>query len=144
MIKKIRFEISEINILIDSYSPLIKLCEIQEPDLIYLSAVATMLHSFYNGIENIFMIVSKHIDENLPKTYNWHKDLLYKMGIDNNKRNAVLKRDTIQKLEEYLMFRHYFRHSYSFHLNWNKMKHLVFELNDIWFKVKTDLNEFLE
>lgn len=47
MIKKIRFEISEINILIDSYSPLIKLCEIQEPDLIYLSAVATILHSFF-------------------------------------------------------------------------------------------------
>jgi len=66
------------------------------------------------------------------------------MGIDINKRNVVLKRDPIQKLEEYLIFRHYFRHSYSFHLNWNKMKHLVFELKDIWFKVKTDLNEFLE
>lgn len=46
LIIKIEFELSEIEILIECYSEIIKLCENQTPDFIQISAIATFLHSF--------------------------------------------------------------------------------------------------
>ena len=44
--EKTIFEISEIDTLISEYKTLVDFCKINEPDLIYLSALAAMLHSF--------------------------------------------------------------------------------------------------
>jgi len=140
--EKIEFEINEIETLIKSYSSLVELCKNQEPDLIYLSALATMLHSFYNGLENIFLSISKTIDKQIPQASNWHKILLYKMGEKTENKNPVLSEETIEKLEEYLSFRHFFRHSYSYHLSWNKLKPLVSELSELWLKIKEEIIKF--
>ena len=51
---KIRHEIDQIDGLIESFQPLLEIARTKEPDLVELSALATVLHSFYNGIENIF------------------------------------------------------------------------------------------
>jgi len=140
--EKIEFEINEIETLIKSYSSLVELCKNQEPDLIYLSALATMLHSFYNGLENIFLSISKTIDKQIPQASNWHKILLYKMGEKTENKNPVLSEETIEKLEEYLSFRHFFRHSYSYHLSWNKLKPLVSELSELLLKIKEEIIKF--
>ena len=76
LIKKITFEISEIDNELSSYDSLINLCKVKEPDLIEKTAIASILHSFYTGIEKIFVAIAKEIDQNIPSDKNWHNKLL--------------------------------------------------------------------
>ena len=43
---------------------------------IELSALAAMLHSFYNGIENILKRIALELDDPMPGGESWHKELL--------------------------------------------------------------------
>jgi len=38
------------------------------------------LHSFYNGLENIFKLIAKKIDEQNPTSERWHIELLDQMA----------------------------------------------------------------
>jgi hypothetical protein len=62
------------------------------------------------------------------------------MRIDKEIFNIELQ----QPLEEYLKFRHFVRHSYGFQLDWERMEDLVMGINNIWDKVKNDINAFIE
>jgi hypothetical protein len=52
------------------------LCKIRVPDIIEKSAMALLLQSFYNGIENILIIIVKYFDGKLPNSSKRHKELL--------------------------------------------------------------------
>jgi hypothetical protein len=52
--------------------------KLKNPDFIEMSAVALVLHSFYNGIENVLILIFKNYDEELPKGIKWHIELLDK------------------------------------------------------------------
>jgi len=71
---KILFEISEIDELLEKASILSQKCKIQEPDFIELSAVGSTIHSFYNGLENIFLLIQKHIDKEISSSERWHSE----------------------------------------------------------------------
>lgn len=141
---KIRHEIAQIDELLSSFSPLLKIAVSRTPDLTETTALATVLHSFYNGIENIFTIVSKEIDQDQPSGTNWHRDLIDQMTRGNQARSAILSSSVREVLVEYLSFRHFFRHSYSFHLEWDQMKWLVMNLRSNWEKIKSDLDRLEE
>lgn len=47
-----------------------------EKSIIELSAIATFLHSIYNGIENILKQLLRSKNVKIPKSEIWHKDLL--------------------------------------------------------------------
>ena len=143
-IEKIQFEIEEINRLLQSYAFLINHCMNKTPDLLELAAIATILHSFYNGIEKVFVLIAKEIDQDLPKEYDWHKKLLIQMSKLNNKRNSVISQEMLNTLNEYLAFRHFFRHSYSFHLSWNKIEDMATRINLVWRDLKLELDKFLK
>ena len=53
-ISQIIFEIKQIDELFTSFSELLEKSKVEEPTLIELTAIGSILHSFYNGIENIF------------------------------------------------------------------------------------------
>ncbi len=73
----IEFEIGEIESLFQLYQKeLFDLDLEQTPDLLELTAFASVLHSFYNGIENILLGIAKNIDKKSPSDLNWHKILL--------------------------------------------------------------------
>ncbi|MDR1290204.1 MAG: hypothetical protein LBK06_03290, partial [Planctomycetaceae bacterium] len=74
--QKILFEISQIDEVIKSTKPLRDLCKIKAPDVVEKSAVALLLQSFYNGVENVLIIIVKYFDEKLPSGNKWHKELL--------------------------------------------------------------------
>lgn len=61
-VKEIDNEIVLLRELILSHRPLIEKLKESVPDQIDLSAAAAMLHSFYNGIENIFKRIAKRIE----------------------------------------------------------------------------------
>ena len=73
--QKILFEIEQIDQLINDSNPLFELCRIREPDFVERCGTALILHSFYNGIENIMSLIIKNKDDALPDGTKWHKDL---------------------------------------------------------------------
>ena len=55
VISQVEFEIGQIDQLFESYAGLLEQVQKNIPDLVEVTAVASVLHSFYNGLENIFL-----------------------------------------------------------------------------------------
>jgi len=140
---KIIYEISEIDELLSKSSVLLKKCMIQEPDYIELSAVGSTIHSFYNGLENIFLVIQKNIDKKISSKERWHSELLLSMFEENENRKAVLSPNLKDSLTDYMGFRHFFRHAYGYHLRWDLAKPLFENMQEIWNNVKNDILKFL-
>ena len=140
---KIGHEISRIGQLLSDAKPLINLCNAKEPDFIEITAMAHILHSFYNGVESVIVLIFKNIDEKLPNDYKWHKTL-FNMAFGQNTKEVRIFQDNIRELlEYYLSFRHFIRHSYSSELRWNDMKLLVENIEEIWKTIKSDFEIFI-
>jgi hypothetical protein len=135
-------EIKNVDEMFSKYELLFTLAKQKEPDSVELLALASLVHSFYNGLENIFQIISKRIDSYMPSSSNWHTDLLTRMGIATEMRSAVLHESTLSSLHEYLGFRHFFRHSYTYTIEWVKLQPLVENNHNTWSTVKVDLELF--
>lgn len=70
---------AQIDERLSSYSPLLKIALSRRPDLTETTALATVLHSFYNGTENILGTAAKEIDQFHPSGTNWMR---IKSGLD--------------------------------------------------------------
>ena len=140
--KKIAFEISEIDTLLGHASVLLQKCRVKEPDFIELSAVGSTLHSFYNGLENIFQLIRKEIDRTSATGGWWHSELLDAMFRTTESRPAVLDEWLREPLSDYMEFRHFFRHAYGYHLRWDLAKPLFENLPTAWNAVKTCVQRF--
>jgi hypothetical protein len=140
---QIKQELAHLRHLIEQYRPLIDKVKIQEPEPIELMALASILHSFYMGFENIFKRIAIEIDGGFSKTDSWHIDLLESMIEPSDKRSAILTPEVKRKLRFYLGFRHIFRSHYSYELNWSKMKNLVWESEEILNRVENELIDFM-
>ena len=143
ILQDITDSIEDIAELLESYKTLFISVEQKHPDNIELAALATVLHSFYNGIEGIFLIIAKRIDETLPIDFSWHQALLLRVTEETDNRTPVISAQTADLLAPYLKFRHFFRHSYAFLLDWQRMKPLVYELRSVWAAVKNEMESFI-
>ena len=65
-ISQIEFEIGQIDRLFEAYADLLERIHENKPDLVEITALASVLHSFYNGLENIFLSIAKGIDMDVP------------------------------------------------------------------------------
>ena len=136
--------VEDINDLLISYEPLFIRIKQSEPDNIELAALGTVLHSFYNGIEGIFLLVSKQIDSETPSDPAWHQTLLSQMTKANDRRICLISPDTASILAPYLKFRHFFRHAYAFMLDWRRLEPLADDLDSVWKTVKGDIKIFCD
>jgi hypothetical protein len=143
VVANVTFEIEEMDRLLKNYDELLRRDQETTPTLIEVTAIGAVLHSFYNGLENIFTVIAKNIDGNMPTQVQWHRDLLNQMSQKTAQRNAVLSVDLAERLTDYLSFRHFFRHSYSTVLEWDELKELVTDLLDVWQKTKSEVQIFL-
>ena len=141
--EQIKFKISDIDKLFSEYDLIFKKIEVQVPDLFDMTILGSVLHSFYNGLENIFEIIAKNIDGNVPNGNKSHQELLHQMASENSKRNEILSEELYLKLREYATFRHFYRHAYSFQLNWEKMNPLIGNIHIVWKEVKINLENFI-
>jgi hypothetical protein len=144
VISQVEFEIGQLEQLFASYANLIERANKTDLDLIEVTALASVLHSFYNGLENIFLSIAKGIDNDVPTGAQSHRDLLTRMTQSTSGRVPVLTIETAHQLADYLGFRHFFRHSYSFFLDWHEMEKLVVSLPEVWSQTKADLQLFLK
>ena len=143
IIEKIEFEFEEIESLFELYKEELSNLE-QKPSLFELTALGGILHSFYNGIEKILLIIAKGIDKKIPTDPKWHRSLLIQLAKKNKYRCSVLSGEVKELLLDYLGFRHFYRHSYSFHLEWEEMEELVRSLHDMWAKFKSEILLFIK
>jgi hypothetical protein len=141
---KIEFEISQIDKLLDETMPLLKLAQNKTPDMIETAALGLFLHSFYNGIENIIKSVIKQNYDKLPAGNKWHKELLDLCFIKNIDQNALFSEKLKSVLDDYLSFRHFIRNTYNFKIKWERMEHLILDIDKNWNDIKTEINNYLE
>jgi hypothetical protein len=142
-VSHVRFELAQIEQLLDIYPDLFTRVQQRPPDLVEITAVASVLHSFYNGLENIFLAIAKGCDHQVPTGAQWHRDLLVQMMQRTEHRSRVLSAALAQKLRNYLGFRHVYRHSYAFFLEWTELQELVTALPALWMQLKAELALFL-
>jgi hypothetical protein len=84
------------------------------------AAVGYYLHSFYNGCENIFRSIAAFFENELDSD-KWHADLLRRMTLDiEGYRPSVIDQDLYLLLQDFKGFRHVFRHTYAFELDWER------------------------
>ena len=139
----IQRELDELDKMMCRYAEAIRLGSAIEPELLQVTALGSVLHSFYSGIERIFAEVAKRIDRSLPQGDRWHTELLIQIARPTASRPAVISDATQRLLRRYLAFRHYYRHSYSHLLAWSRLQELIADLTDVWQNVRTDLYRFL-
>ena len=85
-----------------------------------LAGVATLLHNFYNGVENILKKVLFSHRISIPEGGSWHRDLLERAAMDK-----IISDGCKDHLLKYLAFRHFFSHAYALDLQPDKMEPLV-------------------
>ena len=66
------------------------------------------------------------------------------MAESASNRGPALTSETVYRLADYLGFRHFYRHSYSFHLEWEELEKLVTPLAEVWKQTKGELQSFLD
>ena len=136
-------EREQLHRLLETYRSLLEKCAGNPPSDLELSALAAMLHSFYNGIENIFKRIGEELDGHSPRSEFWHRQLLDSMSEPGKVRPAVISKGLVECLDSYLDFRHFFRHAYIFTLRWDRMKGLVLGCEDTLRRLEAELDSFL-
>ena len=136
----IAFEIDEINHLFELYNDLLQVNS--SPVLLEITSMASVLHSFYTGIEKIFLIIAKQVDQNTPSGKNWHTELLNQMMLENEFRAPVISGDLRDHLASYMQFRHFYRHAYSNYLAWEEMKDLWVNIISVWAVIQREIEKW--
>jgi hypothetical protein len=115
---------------------------VAEPNRTEVLALASILHSFYTGIENIFNRIAEEIDGSTPTGPRYHADLLEQMARPSPQRPAVISCELHVILGDYMGFRHMFRHAYSFHVKWDRMSSLVLHMEETLDRLDSELQDF--
>jgi hypothetical protein len=114
----------------------------QDSDLCIDSA-SLSLHDAYSEFERLFRQIAAIVDGKMPSDVEWQKGLLEQMGLDLPKtRPPVLSPDSIQRLNEYLRFRHIVRNVYTFSFDPERIGRLVKELETLFAQVRDELLAF--
>ncbi|MBS3780284.1 MAG: antitoxin [Desulfovermiculus sp.] len=142
----IREEISKLNIVVEEFRPLMPQLAYRDEQVSSYDKIVVgyLLHSFYNGCENIFRTVARFF-ENEVEPGSWHRDLLRRMKLEVPEYRPRLISDQLYRLlDDFRGFRHRFRHSYSFELDWEREKVVAGKLEDAFKLLQEDVNSFLE
>lgn len=105
--------------------------------------VGYLLHSFYNGCENIFRTIAAFFENDI-QTGAWHRDLLRRMKLEIPEYRPRLISDNLYSiLDDFRAFRHRFRHSYSFELDWEREKVVARRLEPALQMLQEEISAFL-
>lgn len=106
-------------------------------------AAASLLQSFYNGVENILDALAEGVDGQKPTGSDRHKQLLARMSQATPSRPAVVSAELRAGLGEYLEFRNAYRYGHHFRLDWPLMAALVAQAPATLARLEADLDHFV-
>jgi len=116
-----------------------------KPNFIETRAAGSIIHDFYCGVEKIFKRIAIYINHELPKGDDWHTELLLQTARPAETiKTAVISQELLEKLKEYLRFRHLFRNIYGFELSWERFKNLSLSAQAVLSELKDNLNGFID
>ena len=110
-----------------------------------VDAAALRLHSFYTGVEQMLLLVSRVVNGGTPaQGEGWQRRLLERMAMATDTRPAVLNEATQVELQEYLRFRHLVRNLYLYadELRAEPIQRLIEQLQHTWPKLDADITGF--
>jgi len=140
--EEIKFEIENLDRLNDEMKQLLKRAG-DNPTFVEVRAAGSILHDFYSGMEKILERIALSVDKSLPTGEEWHSELLSQMAKPvEGVREEILTDELLQKLKEYLRFRHLFRHIYGFELKWERFKYLCVTMSDVLEGIKESIRNF--
>ena len=115
-------ELDKIEKIVNEYRAIEPKIDLPPKEVSYYDrgAIGYLLHNFYNGCENMFRSIAMFFENDLgPRT--WHKDLLKRMRIEvKGYRPNVIDNELFLLLDDFRAFRHKFRHTYAFELDWER------------------------
>ncbi len=92
-----------------------------DPGVRVRTLVGAFMHPFYNGVESIPKRLCFYYNVPLPEGGRFHIDLLGLFGPDSARQlPLVLDTALYNDLEPFRQFRHVFRTSYGFQLDWTR------------------------
>jgi len=111
----------------------------------YLDAAALNLHAFYSGIERLFELVARRIDDTMPIGANWHAELLAQMAAPvTGVRSPVISAALLAQLDRYRGFRHVVRNAYTYSLDIDQVALLVRQLPATLRLIEAELGAFAD
>ena len=113
-------ELENIEHIISELPPLDSLSNLSTLEL---AGVAALIHNFYNGIENIIKQAVLFRQQEIPQGSSWHRDLV-NIAVDSK----IITDSTATLLRQYLAFRHFFSHGYSFDIDPQRIRPLLAEI----------------
>lgn len=133
---KINFEISQIEKELEVINKLVK----TDLNDVEIRAAASSLHSVYNGIEKILVLLFKYQNIHIKSNEKWHAELLHK-----STEHHFISNDLEIKLREIMGFRHFYRHSYGFMLDIELLLPLIATIGKTFAQFKANLlKDFVE
>ncbi len=116
-----------------------------EPTFVEIRAAGSIVHDFYSGVERIFERIAVTLGPGLPVAGpGWHTVLLQSMETPaQGIRPAVIDHDLARQLLDYLRFRHLFRHSYGYELQWEKLRPLIEGLEGTLVMLREQIEQFI-
>lgn len=130
-IKKIDAEIENVErviVVLNKYKGRKKLSELE------LAGIATYIHNFYNGTENILKHILLNKKIKIEDSPSWHRELLIQ-----SLKNKIINDKLNDSLLKFLSFRHFFIHSYSFILDPKELRSLLDIIFDTWNEFKIQI-----
>jgi len=111
-----------------------------------VNSLGKNLHDFYDAIQVlIFERIADETGEGRPRAEQYHKVLLKNMSLEiEGIRPPVISKTTYRKLEEYLRFRHLFRHTYGYRLEESRFIHLAEAAKEVFSKFRKDIVRFCQ
>lgn len=141
--RELELELAELSDLLTTAAELPTADRSARPTRVEVMAAGAVLHSFYNGAENLLKRIHVATEGSPPTGERWHTNLLDRAAHDTAHRPRVLTDALIARLDAYLRFRHAFRHLYAQHLEWGRMVDLLRDLPSVVEALRAEVSDFL-
>lgn len=110
---------------------------ISKLSVLELAGTASLLSSFYHGVENILKQALLASGVALPTGGAWHRDLLQAACAQ-----GIVSTGTRDRLAPYMAFRHFFTHSYGFELEPERMRPLLDAVRPVHIRFAAEARQF--
>ncbi|MFO7876697.1 MAG: antitoxin [Desulfovermiculus sp.] len=138
-------ELSKMHKVVEEFQPFVSKLDMSSEQVSSYDTmvIGYLLHSFYNGCENIFQSIARFF-ENEVEPGAWHRDILRRMKLEVPEyRPRVISHELYLLLDDFRGFRHRFRHSYSFELDWEREKVVAKKLEPTFALLQDQISLFL-
>jgi hypothetical protein len=110
---------------------------------LFADSAALNLHDCYSGLERLCEQIASTVDQSVPSSRDWHRDLLRQMTVElPGVRPPVLSVESVTALDEYRRFRHVVRNVYAFELDLERIEQLATAWRPAFMRASGELQAF--